>query len=328
MDNRICISACAPKAGRGGLYTFEVTADGKLKPLDCLPVEKPMYTAVRENTVSVLTLQGFGEHSGLAEAAVSASGCFGPLSELISTRGVEACHLCVDEKDTYAVNYGSGSVIRLPDTTLVFSGCGPRADRQDAAHTHCVLLSPCGKYVLVTDLGADTVHVLDRSLRHICAVRVPAGHGARHIVFSPDGAYLYCANELAATVSVFAWNAQAGTLAYIHTFDSAVPAELAPHNTAAAIRLSKDGKKLYLSNRGEDTLTVFDTRDGVHFALVQKVPCGGSHPRDFQLTEDETHLVCANTFSDLVAVFALRDGLVGALTDSVSLPRPLCVMNL
>ncbi len=326
MNNRVCISACTSSAENGGLYSYELTSDGKLRLLDYLAADRPMDTALQGDEVCFLTMQGFGEHSGLASVAV-AGGRFGGLSSQVSTHGVVACHLCVDETDAYAVNYTSGSVVRMPDTVRTFCGSGPNADRQDAAHTHCVILSPCKKYVLVTDLGTDTIHVLDRSLQPVSTARVPAGHGARHILFSGDAKYLYCVNELAATVSVFAWAADGGTLIHIHTFDSGVPAEIAAQNTAAAIRLSGDGKRLYLSNRGEDTLVVFETQDGVHFTLAQKTSCGGEHPRDFQITPDDRFLVCANTFSGLVTVFALENGLIGPVTDTVQLPRPLCVMN-
>ncbi len=328
VKNKICVSACAAPQQGGGLYTFEITADGKLKRLDHLAVDSPMYTALFGETVSVLSRQQDGTNSGLATVQVDAEGRFGPLSAAVSTHGVEACHLCVDAADTYVVNYGSGSVVRLPDTVRTFFGSGPHAQRQEASHTHCVILSPCKNYVLVTDLGTDNIHVLDRALQPVSTAKVPAGHGARHLVFSNDGRYLYCVNELVSSVSVFGWNANTAALGYISTFDSDVPAEIAAQNTAAAIRLSGDGRYLYISNRGEDTVAVFETQDGVSFTLAQKAPCGGSHPRDFQITNDENYLVCANTFSNLVSVFALHDGRIGALTDSVLLPRPLCVMNI
>ncbi len=326
MEYTFCISACEAPENKGGIYTFRLTEAGGIVPLSYLPLDRPMYTVKSRELIYVLTRRQFDEHSGVLAVKPQADGSLGINSAPQSTHGVVACHLSVVDEDIYAVNYLSGNVVKLPDgKTVAFSGHGTHPTRQEASHTHCVIPSPDKKYILVTDLGQDRIFVFDRALNKCSEASVPTGHGARHIVFSPNGQYLYCVNELAATVSVFAWEQDTGTLSLQNTFDSQVPADILAGNTAGAIRISANGKHLYISNRGEETLVVFKTEDGVHFELVQKVFCQGKHPRDFILTPDERFLICTNTNSNSVTVFAVQDGMIGEPTATICLPAPLCV---
>ncbi len=323
---RYYISACADAREGGGVYIYSLSDAGKLMPISSLPCALPMYTA-REGDVLYTILKGnAGEESTLITSHVVRD-IPKDTTPPAPTGGQVACHLTVKDGDVYIANYVSGSLTKLGGPTVTFARKGPHPQRQTAAHTHQVILSPDEKYVLVTDLGGDTITVLDRVLTMppICEAAVPAGNGCRHMVFSPDGNTLYCVNELSATVSIFSW--KNGMLSYLREVSSEVPADLIPTNTAAAIRISKDGSRLYISNRGEDSLIMFTIKDGTQLTLAQKVSCGGAGPRDFLLTADEKHLICTNERSDSVCVFALQDGRIGQMTDRIFLPGPLCVME-
>jgi 6-phosphogluconolactonase len=150
---------------------------------------------------------------------------------------------------------------------------------------------------------------------------VPEGCGIRHFITKRvgDGHQIYTVNELIPSVSRFAY--AEGKATYLDTVEIPCTHE---GSTAAAIRLSADGMRLYTSVRGENILSVFDVaRDGAP-VLRQTVDCGGDGPRDFALTD--THLICTNQFSNDVTLFTLEDGLIGKQTDRISLPEPLCVV--
>ncbi len=326
MNPILYISACETPERRGGLYAFRLTEAGGLALLSYFPLDRPMYAVKENNRLYVLARELFGKESGVLSLKPQPDGSLLQASSPHSTRGIVACHLSVLGENIYTVNYLSGNVVKLPEgKSIAFSGKGPHPARQEASHTHCIIPTPDRKYLLVTDLGQDKIFVLDRDLQPISDCSVPAGHGARHMTFSPDGRYLYCVNELAATVSVLTWDETQARLSLLHTYDSRVPAEILPANTAGAIRVSADGKHLTISNRGEDTLVVFEIEDGVRLRMVQKTSCGGKHPRDFILSPDERFLICTNTDSDSVTVFAMQNGLIGEKTATVSIPAPLCV---
>ena len=124
---------------------------------------------------------------------------------------------------------------------------------------------------------------------------MPKGHGVRHLVAGKNGFY-YAANELMSTVSVLKFDAEAKTLTCLSSYSCGVSME---GNTAAAIRISKDGGHLFISQRGADTVSVFSiSEDGRRLSLLHNIPCGGRDPRDMILTPDERFLLCANQSSE------------------------------
>ena len=215
------------------------------------------------------------------------------------TLGKVACHLCVIEDDVYIVNYLSGNIVKNCERTVAHTGRGVNAQRQEAPHTHCVIPSPCGKYILCTDLGTDTLYIYDRALNLKNTATVPEGSGIRHVVFSKDGKYIYAVNELVPSVSVFEWQ-NAGA----HYSDT-VKLTDREGATGAAIRISNDGKSLYCSVRGENTLYVLRA-NGANLSVEQKTGCGGERPRDFHIIENK-FLICCNENSDNVTVFSLQN---------------------
>ena len=325
MNRLLYISSCESSEKGGGIYAYELTSKGTLHQTAHLPVDCPMYTVQSERSLYVIQSEDFGTESRAFSVSLSRDGRFETVENAVSTRGEIACHLAVADEDIYIANYWTGSIARLPNKVVSYAdGSHTFPKRQDSSHPHCIVLSPDKKYVLVADLGMDRIHVLDRELRSVSEASVPNGAGARHMVFSHDGAYLYCVNEMAASVSVFAWNGDSATLNLLNTFGDEI-LNLQNDHSAAAIRLSRDGKMIYISKRKKQTISVFETEDGIHFLPVQQVFCEGKEPRDFLLTPQEDFLVCANQNSNEVIVFAMQNGLISSVVDRVSLPAPLCV---
>ena len=314
------VAAC-DKAG--GIFRFAMTDEGKLTRLDMTPCDRPMYMAISGNTLFCLLRAPFEgtDESGLVTFAIGPDGRLTPQPGVATTHGNCACHLSLLEGEVYAVNYLSGSVVRLPDTLRVHTGHGPNPVRQEAAHTHMVTPTPDG-YLVVADLGTDTLTVYDRDLRPLSSAKVPDGHGARHVVFSHDGRFLFCVNELRSTVSVFAY--ERATLTLLHTVPALPEGEAGIGNTAAAIRLSHDGRYLYVSHRGLDMITCFGV-DGSTLTPLSYTPCGGKRPRDFDLIDG--YAVCTNEGDHSVTVLKADGPRLTLVDRAENVPGALCVLR-
>jgi 6-phosphogluconolactonase len=257
-------------------------------------------------------------------------------------------HVAVDAtgRMAMAANYGAGYVCALPidaagrlgerSACVELTGpLGPNQPGQDKPHAHSMTVSPDNRFVFACALGLDRVYGfrLDPAKAALAPISppftaTPAGVGPRHSKFSVDGRFFYTVNELGGSVCVFAYDAARGALLLRQTI-STLPAGFRGENTSAEIRLSPDGRFVYASNRGPDSLAVFarDPAAGT-LALVEIVPSGGKHPRNFALSADGRWLVCANRDTDNLVVFRV-DPTTGRLTptsNSATIAQPVCVL--
>jgi 6-phosphogluconolactonase (cycloisomerase 2 family) len=203
-----------------------------------------------------------------------------------SVEGDAPTHLSVHRDGWLLVaNYGSGSVTVLPlraDGTL-----GPPTDvvrYAPGSHAHQILTDPSGRWVLVVDLGTDSVHVYELVAGRLRLRRgIEAGPGPRHLVWHPDGrrAYLVCEN--APQVIVCSWDA--GTLTPLGTY------QIADDGYPGEGVVSADGGFLYVTNRGPNTVATFALGE---FRLVDTTSTGGDWPRHATLGPDGRRLYVAN----------------------------------
>ena len=231
-------------------------------------------------------------------------------------------------------NYNSGSVSSVAVnadgsvgplvSTLAETGSGPNR-RQASAHAHGIVIDPSGRYALVTDLGADRVFVyrFDRATHALSqddATRAatfvaPPGSGPRHLEFSANGQFVYVLTELSAEVMVFRWDAAQGMLTHVQTvpistdgFDGA--------KSGAEIALGRDGRFVYVENRGENSLVVYRVNaDTGELSLVQRIASGGDKPWGFGIDGSGRWLLVANQRSGKVNVFSI-DTASGRLADT------------
>ena len=271
----------------------------------------------------------------------------GPAAEP-TTGGATPCHLSLHPDGThlFAANYGGGSVAVFPigpdglvagdepSQLIRHVGTGPNAERQEAPHAHMAQVSPSGRWVLAVDLGNDTVHVYrydadqGRLHEHSTAV-LPAGSGPRHLAFHGSGEFAYVVSELTYTVTVCTFSDEDGTLVLGDSWP--VRADGAPTGRPvypAAIRVSADDRFLYVSNRVDDTVVVWEIRDfGAALERVQIVSCGGSWPRDIALSRDGSLLFAANQKSDSITVFAVdpRTGHLTAVGEPFAVVAPTSI---
>jgi len=270
--------------------------------------------------------------------------------KLISAQPIAApgspCHVTSspDGKVVVAVQYNAAWVASLPvaadgalkefASLMTHEGAvGPQKDRQDKPHAHSAVFSADGKYVYVCDLGLDRIKIYspDATTGDLIPVGEgisSPGSGPRHSRPSTDGRFLYVLNELSSSVDVFALSEGGRHMESIQNLSS-LPEGFKGGNTCAEIRLHPNGRFVYTSNRGADSLTVFarDPQTG-RLTVVQNLPSGGGHPRNFTLSPDGAWLLCANRDSDNVVVFQV-DQQTGRLSPNgqvARVPQAVCVL--
>ena len=304
----------------GGIYRCEVAKD-IISLKEKTQADRPMYLQVKGDTLYAVLREAFEKHeSGICSYPLDREGCLQEAGSVVSTKGEVACHLCVDHDTVYAANYISGSLAKLSEKccekVVVHQGKGTDPKRQEKPHLHFVGFTPDKRYLCAVDLGLDRICFYDRELTLQFFVSVSDGSGARHIVFSEDGSYLYCANELASTVTVFQYEGE-NTRA-LATY-STIPEDFDQRNNPAAIRVSKN--RLYVSNRGHDSIAVFDIL-GERLELAEYIMTG-KEPRDFNIFGHI--LVSCNLFDDTVTFYDLEDH--NRLLQTLFVPSPLCVVG-
>ncbi|KAA9000991.1 lactonase family protein [Paenibacillus spiritus] len=262
------------------------------------------------------------------------------------TEGAAPCYAALDSSGNYlyAVNYGGGNVNVFPVGTggglggmtsqARHSGAGVREDRQDAPHPHSVTPVPGGERVLVCDLGLDVIRIYrleDGQLRQERDVRMLPGSGPRHLALHPNGRTVYCANELNCTVSVLEAREQYAELEPVQHV-STLPEAYAPgsDDSAADVHLSPDGRYLYVSNRGHDSIVRFpvDETTGRLKEEGDWQSTGGKTPRNFAVAEG--WVLAANQTSGNITSFRLNpeDGRLIPTGSELELPSPVCVLFL
>lgn len=250
----------------------------------------------------------------------------------VSSKGAGPAHVNVDPsgKCAMAANYGSGSIASfpiLPDgrlgeaaSSFQDEGSSVNTQRQQGPHAHSVGVSPDGRFAIAADLGVDKLFVykLDAAAGKMTPAETPfiktaPGAGPRHTVFHPSGKFLYAINELANTVTVYAWGADKGTLSELQTI-STLPPTFKGKNTSAEVRVHPNGKFLYGSNRGDESLVIYsiDPEKGT-LKVVDWVKSYGITPRNFNLDPTGDWLIAANQASDNLVVFRV-DPQTGKLT--------------
>lgn len=246
----------------------------------------------------------------------------------------------------FAANYGGGSVATIPvradgslgaRSSLVQDvGTGPNR-RQASPHAHGAQIDPSGRFVLVSDLGADRMFVYPFEAKsHSLSLPVqgqehhyaaPAGSGPRHTAFSPDGRHLYLLNELTAELMSFRWEAATGTPVEIEHRSTNSPG-FSGMSSTSEIAISPNGRYLYVGNRAEHCVVVYalDRTSGKP-TEVQRIGGGGDVPWSFTFDPSHRWLLLANEKSNAIAVFSV-DTASGKLHDTgqrVSTPSPVSI---
>lgn len=345
--------ASGASGGSKGIYLYRLDlSDGSLRHDGTTEgVVNPSYLALDGSRRFLYAVNEVEEFGGAASGAVSAfaverkTGALRLLNQRAS-RGGAPCYVTVsaDGRFVLVANYVGGNVAVLPvlrDGGLgealdveQYAGSGPDRERQEAAHAHCIMLDRANRFAYACDLGTDKVMVygFDRRSGSLSPAAPPSvsmkpGAGPRHLAFHPRGRFVYVLNELDSTVAALALDPARGALRVLQTV-SALPEGFSGANTGADIHLTPDGRFLYASNRGHDSLAAFavNARTGALRPLGH-TPTEGSTPRNFVIDPTGRFLLAANQRSDTVVVFRLdpRTGALRPAGRTASVPSPVCL---
>lgn len=269
------------------------------------------------------------------------------LVEKMATVTGTTCHVQRDQQDKYltVTSYHGGMIglIALQEDGSLgkivdvaqHTATTADPDRQDQPqpHPHSSFYSPDGHYLYVQDLGLDAIvcYKVDQAngkLIQVNVTKLAAGAGPRHLTFHPTSPYAYVINELNSTVTAFTYEAQTGQLSEIQTL-STLPADFNGENGCAEIIISSDGKFVYGSNRGHDSIVVYEVNmlNGT-LSTIQHISTAGGHPRHFALTPSGEYLLVANR--DGNNIVSLRrntsSGLLQNIGVEVHSSKPVCVV--
>ncbi len=342
------------RRGSEGIYIYRMDLEtGRLTRVGVAAgIKNPSFLAVHPNHRYLYAVNESSQFRGKKTGAVSAfaidqrTGQLASLNEQPSG-GRGPCFVEVDHagKHVLAANYGGGSVVVLPlradgslgpATAFVQHHGASVHPRQKGPHAHAIYVDANDRFVIVPDLGLDKLMIyayddsagtLQPNAAQTAASLTPAS-GPRHFAFHPNGKFGYAINELASTITAFRYDAQRGTLTTLQTV-STLPAGFQGKNTTAEIVVSPDGRFVYGSNRGDDSIAVFavNAKTG-KLTWVGRHKTKGKTPRNFAIDPTGQYLLAANQDSDNIVVFR-RDAATGKLADTnheIRVSMPVCVV--
>ena len=336
-----------------GIYVSRMNDDGKLSPPElAAETPSPSYLAVHPNNKFIYCVGEVSKFGGKKAGSVSAFAVDAKTGKLTALNqqtsgGDGPCHIALDEAGRVALvaNYGGGSVEALPiakdgslgapGSFIQHQGSSVNKSRQEAPHGHCILVDSSQKYALACDLGLDKVLIYQLDGKKAVLTpndpefgAVAPGSGPRHLAFHPNGKFAFVINEMACTMTAFSWDSKRGALSEIQTI-STLPGEVQRGYSTAEVYVHPDGKFVYGSNRGHDSIVVFacDPKTG-KLSLVEHQPTQGRTPRHFAIDPKGKFLLAENQDSGSVLVFRIdpKTGKLTATGDKIEIASPVCAL--
>lgn len=337
-DSMAIVAGTYSQQGSEGIYRFFLDRhSGEMStPQLLLATDDPSYLAVSGTMLFVANESDPGQLSTVALDPVS--GAAGEVSRK-PTGGAAPCYVSLHPSAHFVAtaNYNGGniSVFRLDDAGVPVADAmvrdhtglaGPHPDRQDAPHAHWVQWDPQGQYLYSVDLGLDEIKQFDfdgdtgRLSEARTALRLQPGDGPRHMFFHPDLAVTYILNELSNTV-VTAKLDENGKLAEQQRLATLPPA-FTGYSQAAHLHVTRDGRRLYVSNRGHNSITVFAIDEKGHLRWLDNTGTGGDWPRHFLVLEEAGVMLVANQESNTVVQMTIEaDGRLALTDHTLTLPQ-------
>ena len=328
-----------------GIYKYALHADGSLSRIGLAVMSNnPSFLALSADKKFLIAVNEINDNDGVGSVEsylVSADSL--KLLNRKSSGGAHPCFVAVNTDGfVLTANYTGGNVglLQLDDQGLLsdildvqqHSGQGTTT-RQAGPHAHSAWFNPIDNSIISIDLGTNELwfssvdpHSNKFHPSEQEKLQMGPGDGPRHLAFHPNGKWLYVVNELTSTVSKVERN-DAG-IYRLESSVSALPAGYSEPNTCADIHISSDGNFVYASNRGHNSIAVFnvDAGDG-SLKLKGNKACGGEGPRNFAFSPDENFILVANQHSNNI-VSLRRDRTTGLLkyVSQTEAPTPVCIV--
>lgn len=314
-----------------GIYVYDFnteTADFQLKK-SSKKIINPSYLTVSADNKKIYSVNESGKESMVSAFGFNAKSGQLTLINKQSSEGEDPCHIINDDKNVLVANYSGGTISifgknadgGLTKAKQVIRHEGKSITKgQESPHVHMVQFSPDKKFVLANDLGTDRIYIYNyhpeadkEILTFKDTVAIKSGSGPRHFAFSPNGKLLYLLQELDGTLTVFGYDN--GKLRRIQE-TTVVAKGFTGKNSAAAIRISSDGKFLYATNRGEaNTISAFAIDSKGKLTLLKTIATEGKGPRDFIIDPSGNYALVSHQYTNTVVIFK-RDQTSGLLTDT------------
>ncbi|MCD6543055.1 MAG: lactonase family protein [Flavobacteriaceae bacterium] len=328
-----------------GIYKYVLQNDGKLTKIGLVAKsENPSFLTWSHNKKFLLAVNETNPKGGTGSVeSFSINGDSLSLISRSSSGGAHPCFVATNESDfILTANYTSGNVGllqlnkkgELSDILDIQQHFGKgTTERQKTPHAHSAWFDFDNKNIISIDLGTNELWFskLNTTLQKFIPSKpeklmMPPGAGPRHLIFHPNKKWIYVVNELDCTVSFIQKNNK-GNYEIVSSV-STLPVNYTDPNSCADIHVSKDGRFVYASNRGHNSIAIFkvDTNDG-SLKLIGHEPTKGETPRNFSLSPDNGFLLVANQLTNNIVSFK-RDKKTGQLdyVSQIEAPTPVCIL--
>ena len=349
----VYVGTYTTKTASKGIYAFRYDANsGKLTPMGvAAETQDPSWVAVHPSGKYLYAVNEAGKNSTVSAFAVDAQSGKLTLLNQLPALGEDPCYLSFDRtgKYVFVANYTSGNVVVFPIGTDGKLGSatanvrdegklGPNKERQEGPHAHWIATSAGNRFAYVSDLGLDRILIYkfdaatgtlvspDSSQQESFSATLPPGSGPRHLTFSRNGNFMYALGELQSAVTVFANDANE-TYREVQTI-SALPKGFSGRNDAAEITIHPNGRFLYASNRGRDSIALFHIDIGTgKLTIAEDFSVQGKEPRHFAIDPSGNFLLAEDQLSGKIVTFRIdpKTGALAPTGNSIGVPSPVCL---
>jgi len=335
-----------------GIYVYEMNSStGELTLRNTFAGEgNPSFVALHPNGRYLYSVSEVGTYMGSPTGSITAWAINQPSGDLSrlnteSSLGRAPAHISVDPTGRFvmAANYTEGTVTVLPiladgrlgaatDSQKHVGTLGPNTARQDAPHAHMILPDRNGRFAIVNDLSLDDTYVYDLNpnngtLVKLATVKAIPGAGPRHLAYHPNGRFVFVINELDNSLRSHSWDAATGTLTPVDV-KSTLPANYKGRTTTAQVIVSADGRFVYGSNRGHNTIALFSVNQSTgQLTFVETVWTQGQTPRNFNIDPSGRFMYIGHQDSDNITVFNVNptDGKLTFTGQFIEVPQAVCI---
>lgn len=347
----VYIGTSGGKLAKGIHYCELDLATGKLGPIElAAEASSPGFVSIHPNgkflyAIGNISVDGKNKGGVMAFALDPKSGKLTRLNEQPSG-GSGPCHVNVDRagKNVLVANYNSGSASIFPigeDGKLKAAtgfvqheGKSVNPGRQEGPHAHSVNIAKDNRFAMVADLGLDKVLVykLDADKGTLTpndppSVESKPGAGPRHFAFHPTAPLAFVINELNSTLSSLSYDADKGALKVLKTV-STLPKDFKGGNTTAEVVVHPNGKFVYGSNRGHNSIAAFklDESNG-DLSFIGHATQDIATPRNFNIDPTGQYMIVGSQSGNQIVVFKI-DQTTGELKptgEKAEVGSPICI---
>jgi 6-phosphogluconolactonase len=336
-----------------GIYLYKMNSEtGKLTFVDVTEnISNPSFLSIDKSNNFLYAVNEVADFDSGKNGSVSAFKVDAKTKQLkfinkVSSGGAHPCYVTIDSegKFIFAANYSGGNICVLPinkDGSLSIasdianhSGSSVNKKRQNAPHAHSVYVDPYNKYIYAVDLGIDKINIYKfdsdngRLLSNEPAFfKADPGSGPRHMAFHPTNKFAYVINELDNKIIALKITPENGGLNKIESYPT-LPSDFIGTSYCADIHIHPNGKFLYGSNRGHNSIVIFKINEkSGKLTTVGHKSTMGDWPRNFTIDPSGKFLLVANQKSNNIVVFRIdcQSGMLEGTKSAAEISSPVCL---